>query len=113
MTGSFGVSHSVWSADRRSVIYVSETGSRVMRYDVVDGRQLPDIPREGAPPPQMHFDLAAMPDARLLITMGNRLDLISEAGESIRTYPLEGFGWSLIGLSPDKRFRLHRQLVQR
>jgi len=104
MVGSFGVSHSVWSVDRRSLIYVSETGSRVMRYDVVDGRQLPDIPRETVPPPHMHFDLVAMTSGRLLISMGNRLDLITEDGDELRTFALDGFGWSLVGVSPGEEF---------
>ncbi|MFW2405330.1 MAG: hypothetical protein ACN4GT_11240 [Gammaproteobacteria bacterium] len=104
MTGSFAVSHSAWSEDRESLIYVSETGSRVMRYDIVNRRQLPDIPREQAPPPQMHFALASVSGARLLITMGNRVELIAESGNELRTYPLEGFGWSLIALSPDEKF---------
>lgn len=104
VTGSFAVSHSAWSSDRKSVIYVSETGNRVMRYDVADGRQLPDIPLTTDRQPQMYFALTSMSDERLLISMANRLELISESGDELRTYPLEGFGWSVVALSPDERF---------
>ena len=104
VTGSFAVNHSVLSADRRSLIYVSETGPRLMRYDFIAKQQLADIPRNTELQPQMHFALASLSGGRLLISMGNRLDLISEAGEELRVYPLEGFGWSVLSLSPDERF---------
>ncbi len=104
VTGSFAVSHSVLSADGNSLIYVSETGPRLMRYDLANGRQLPDIPRNTDLQPQMHFALAALSSARLLISMGNRLDLINEAGDELRIYPLQGFGWSVIGISPNEDF---------
>ncbi|MBT8441033.1 MAG: hypothetical protein KJO76_01510 [Gammaproteobacteria bacterium] len=104
VTGSFAVSHSAWSSDRKSVIYVSETGNRLMRYDVTDGRQLPDIPLTTDRQPQMLFALTSMSDERLLISMANRLELISESGDELRTYALEGFGWSVVALSHDERF---------
>ncbi len=104
VTGSFAVSHSVLSADRKSLIYVSETGPRLMRYDLENARQLPDIPRNTDLQPQMHFALATLSGARLLISMGNRLDLITEKGDELRIYPLPGFGWSVIGISPNEDF---------
>lgn len=104
MSGSMGITHSVMSADGDSVIYVSETGSRLMRYDVEAGRQLQDIRSYPDGERQMYFDLAALSGARLLICMGNRLDLLSESGDELHTYPLEGFGWSIVALSPDERY---------
>ncbi|MFW2403823.1 MAG: hypothetical protein ACN4GT_03580, partial [Gammaproteobacteria bacterium] len=91
MSGSMGITHSVMSADGGSLIYVSETGSRLMRYDVVDDRQLPDVRSHAADERQMYFDLTSMSGERILISMGNRLDLLSESGEELRSYPLEGF----------------------
>jgi len=104
MSGSMAVTHSVLSADGGSLIYVSETGSRLMRYDLTHDRQLPDIRSYAADERQMYFDLATMSDKRLLISMGNRLDLLSESGTELRSYPLEGFGWSTLALAPDEAF---------
>jgi sugar lactone lactonase YvrE len=104
MSGSMAITHSVLSADGCSLIYVSETGSRLMRYDLVADRQLPDIRSYAAGEREMYFDLAAISGERLLICMGNRLDLLTEDGEGLRSYPLEGFGWSTLALSPDEAF---------
>jgi hypothetical protein len=105
MTGSFGISHSVISADGQSVIYVSETGSRLMRYDIVNGRQLPDVrthPQGQAP--TMYFDLDALAGGELLISLGDRLERVAEDGELLRVYPLEGFGWSMVAASVDDAY---------
>ncbi|MBT8441609.1 MAG: hypothetical protein KJO76_04405 [Gammaproteobacteria bacterium] len=104
MSGSMAITHSVMSADGDSVIYVSETGSRLMRYDLVNDRQLPDLRSYADAERQMYFDLASVSSGRLLICMGNRLDLLSESGVELRSYPLEGFGWSVISTSPDERY---------
>lgn len=102
MTGGFGISHSVMSADGDSLIYVSETGSRLMRYDLANRAQLPDVRTHPAGEVNMYFALASMSGGRLLISMGNRLDLVSEGGEDLRTYPLDSFGWAVVALSPDE-----------
>lgn len=104
MSGSMAITHSVMSADGNSIIYVSETGSRLMRYDLAAGRQLPDISSHPDGESQMYFDLASVTGERLLICMGNRLDLLTESGDELRTYPLEGFGWSVISMSLDERY---------
>jgi len=105
MTGSFGVSHSVISADANSVIYVSETGSRLMRYDLVNEQQLPDVRTHPAGgPPTMYFDLDALAGGELLVSMGDRLERVSEDGELLRVYPLEGFGWSMVAASVDDAY---------
>lgn len=102
MTGSFAISHSVLSADRSSLIYVSETGPRLMRYDLVNRRQAPDVRIHPDGQVNMYFALTALSGGRLLISMGNRLDLVSEAGEDLRVYPLESFGWAVVAASPDE-----------
>lgn len=104
MSGSMAVTHSVLSCDAKSIIYVSETGPRLMRYDIANDHQLADIRCYPAGREHMFFDLAAVSNARLLICMGNRLELITEDGQELRTYPLEDIGWSIIGLAPDERF---------
>lgn len=104
MTGSMAITHSVLSNDQNCLIYVSETGSRLMRYDIANARQLPDIRSYPDGQGKMFFDLTAISDERLLICMGDRLELISERGDELRNYPLEGFGWSVVAVDRGEQF---------
>jgi hypothetical protein len=103
-TGSFAVTHSFLTTDGERLIYVSETGSRVMCFDLVQHRQLPDLRNHPGGFEHMFFDLAAMSGERVLISMGNRLELMTETGDGLRDYPLEGFGWSVLAPSTDECF---------
>jgi len=97
MTGSMAVTHSVLSPDQTRLYYVSETGTRLMQFDLANGRQLPDL-RRGADGDRtmMHFDLSLTPDGTLMVCMGNRVEALTQDGALLRTYTLPGFGWSLI-----------------
>lgn len=97
MSGSMGVTHSVLSPDQTKIFYVSETGPRLMQYDLVDHRQLQDLRRgnEGDRT-MMHFDLSLTPDGTLMVCMGNRVDAMTMDGVWLRAYRLPGFGWSII-----------------
>ena len=97
MSGSMAVTHSVLSPDQTRLFYVSETGTRLMQFDLVNGRQLPDL-RRGADGDRtmMHFDLSLTPDGTLMVCMGNRVDAMTQDGVLLRTYTLPGFGWSII-----------------
>jgi len=97
MSGSMGVTHSVMSADQSRLFYVSETGPRLMQFDLVNGRQLPDV-RRGRDDDRtmMHFDLSLTPDGTLMLCMGNRVEAMTQDGVLLRSYPLPGFGWSII-----------------
>jgi sugar lactone lactonase YvrE len=97
LSGSMGVTHSVLSPDQKSIFYVSETGPRLMHFDLIDHRQLADLRRgtEGDRT-MMHFDLSLTPDGTLMVCMGNRVDALSQDGVWLRTFRLPGFGWSII-----------------
>lgn len=97
MRGSMGVTHSVLSPDQSRLFYVSETGPRLMQFDLVSGCQLPDL-RSGTEGDRtmMHFDLSMTPDGVLMVCMGNRIDALTQDGVWLRSYPLPGFGWSII-----------------
>lgn len=97
MSGSMGVTHSVLPPDQSRLFYVSETGPRLMQFDLQKGRQLPDL-RTAAEGDRtmMHFDLSLAPDGTLLVAMGNRVDALSQDGVWLRNYRLPGFGWALI-----------------
>lgn len=97
MSGSMGITHSVLSADQSRLFYVSETGPRLMQFDLAQGRQLPDL-RSGTEGDRamMHFDLSMTPDGVLMVCMGNRIDALTQDGVWLRSYPLPDFGWSII-----------------
>ncbi len=97
MSGSMGVTHSVLSPDQKRLFYVSETGPRLMQFDLENGGQLTDLRRgtEGDRT-MMHFDLSITPDGTLMVCMGNRVDALTIDGVWLRTWRLPGFGWSII-----------------
>lgn len=100
MSGSMGVTHSVLSPDQSRLFYVSETGPRLMQFDLRRGRQLTDL-RTAADGDRtmMHFDLSLTPDGLLMVAMGNRVDAMTQDGVWLRNYRLPGFGWALIEAS--------------
>lgn len=100
MSGSMAVTHATLSADGRSLIYVSETGPRLMHYDLVNARQLPDLQSFPDGQGQMYFDLTGLGDGRVLVSRGSRLDILNEKGEELGQIPLEGFGWSVVAAVP-------------
>jgi sugar lactone lactonase YvrE len=104
ITGSMGVTHSTLSSDQSRLFYVSETGPRLMQFDLENGRQLPDL-RAGHDDDRTmrHFDLALAPDGTLIACMGNRVDVLTTDGVWLRTLRLPGFGWALVGARADGR----------
>ncbi len=104
MSGSMAVTHSVMSSDNKRIIYVSETGPRLMQYDIIADRQLPDLRRYAENQGEKHFDLVLAPDRTLLVCMGNRVDALSEDGDERRSYPLPGVGWSIIASALEARY---------
>jgi outer membrane protein assembly factor BamB len=107
--GSFGflacTSTVLTDGDRR-MIYVSETGNRVMQYDLPNDRQLPDLRKfEGDPRVPMVLVMNANPTGPLFVSTANGfITLDRDSGEVLRHYPLPGMGWAAINPSPDGRF---------
>ena len=96
MGGFLGVTMSALSADGTTLYYVSETGPRLMRYDLENDRQLPDLFSFAPEDRQMFFGLTFDGEGRLLVARGDRVERITTEGEVENTYPLEGFGWALV-----------------
>ncbi len=105
MTGFLGVTTASLSPDEKTIMYSSETGTRLMRYDLENDKQLEDFvtfaPREG-------MVLIAMyrPDGSvLMIKAVSReefvLEHLSAEGESLRVYELPGPGWATMVPSLD------------
>ena len=107
MGGFLGVTMSAVSPDGRTLVYCSETGPRLMRYDLVEDRQLPDLQSFTPPyppgPPPMFFGMAFASDGTLYVLRGASLHVVDEAGQTTRQIPLEGFGWATLELCGDGR----------
>ena len=104
MGGFLGVTMSALSPDESTLYYVSETGPRLMRYDLKNDRQLPDLVSYPEGQREMFFGVAFARDGSLLVSRGARIDALDPAdGKVRRSYPLEGFGWATIAPSGDGR----------
>ncbi|MFM7625804.1 MAG: hypothetical protein ACKO7G_04920 [Gammaproteobacteria bacterium] len=105
MGGFLGVTMSALSPDQRTLVYCSETGPRLMRYDLEHDQQLPDLQSFTPPfppgPPPMFFAMDHASDGALWVLRGASLHLVDAAGQSLRQLPLEGFGWALVDCTAD------------
>ncbi|MBM4192177.1 MAG: hypothetical protein FJ196_03855 [Gammaproteobacteria bacterium] len=103
MGGFLGVTMSTLSPDQRTLVYTSETGTRLMRYDLVNDRQLPDlqavIPPFPPGPPPMFFGMVCAADGIVYALRSGSIHLVDASGTTTHQIPLEGFGWALIELA--------------
>jgi hypothetical protein len=86
------------------MIYVSETGNRVMQYDLVNDKALPDLRVfDQDPTVRMVLVMNALADGRLLISYGaGFMTMDPKSGAVLRTYPLEGRpGWAAVNAGSD------------
>jgi len=99
-----GVTHSSLHPNEQWVTYATETGKRIMRYDVVKDRQKSDLVTYPAGDPMDRIWAIAvkhLPDGRLLVTRGDFMELLDEEGRVLQTYPLESYGWTDIEICGD------------
>lgn len=105
--GRFGfhcVTHMSLSPDGRTLFYVSEGGRRLMRYDLLELRQLPDLLRLAPDDPRGTYGPAVLPDGRVLMATGAGAVLIAADGRIEAEYPAEpARGWSRLTLALDAR----------
>ena len=104
-TGFHGVTHCALHPDGRTLAYMTDLGMRVMRYDLRDDRQLPDL---------VHFaggeeyvrkwttGVAYRSDGSLLLLRGSFIDFLDAQGECQRRIELDDYGYAMITLSPDE-----------
>lgn len=108
--GFFGITCSALAADGKTLIYVSELGGRLMRYDLEAERQLPDLLEFDPDSGDMTMGVDITPDGTLLLVTANvgkdlfALQLLSDAGDLVRSFPLEGRGWSNVASSIEGKF---------
>jgi hypothetical protein len=104
VVGIHGVTSTVLTDDGTRMIYISETGNRVMQYDLAGNRQLPDLADfgkvEGAPP--MVLVLAQMPGGDLVIGTGRSLVLLDQNnGAIMKEITFDSPGWAAVAPSID------------
>ena len=94
MAGIHGVSSIVLEDDGQRMIYISETGNRVMQYDLAADRQLPDLALlEG----NMALIMTQMPDRTLVIATGASLLLMDpDDGRILKTVAIGSSGWAAV-----------------
>ncbi len=98
--GFHGVTSLALSADGKIVTYISETGQRVMRYDIENGRQLDDaFVLQGE---TVLASLTETADGRLLISTVYGAALYSPEGVVLREFDLPNErGWAAVCVSAD------------
>jgi hypothetical protein len=101
--GFMGVTMSALSPDETTLVYCSETGTRLMRYDVESARQLPDLQTLPEGEREMFFAMDYGPQGRLYVSRGTRVDLVSPKGRTMCCYPLDGHGWATLKVAADGR----------
>jgi len=105
MMGFLGVTTASLSADGKTMLYSSETGPRVMQYDLEADDQLPDFqtfePRAGMVLVQTYRP----DDTVLMIKAVTREDFVLQHltadAEEIQTWELPSAGWAMIAPSND------------
>jgi hypothetical protein len=106
MTGFHGVTHCTLHPDGDVIAYITDLGMRVLRYDVVNDRQLPDLvtfPGGEEYVRRWTTGVAYLGDGTLLLLRGSFIDLIDGDGGTIRTITLDEYGYAMITISGDEQ----------
>ena len=103
VVGIHGVTSTVLTDNDTRMVYISETGNRVMQYDLANDRQLPDLRVfDDSDTVFMVLTLMPMLDGSLLISTGNGLVILhKDSGETLRFYDLGTPGWAASGPTVD------------
>lgn len=95
MGGFQGLTASALAADGKTLFYTSESGPKIMRWDVTARRSLPDLVDASTTPGRFFFDVSFDAAGRLLVVTGLGVDALdATTGAVLRRYPLGSFGWA-------------------
>lgn len=111
LSGFKGLTHLALHPSERYITYTTETGKRLMRYDLVNRRQMPDLARvEGGNLYDRNWFIAVAytQDDRLLVSRGDRVEAYAEDGTLVRAYDLTqfGYGFAQVAVCHDQRHAL-------
>ncbi len=108
-TGFKGVTHSTLHPGEEFITYNTETGKRIMRYDVMNDRQMPDLvtyPGQDLMDGVFAIAVKYLPDGRLVVTRGTTYEILDERGRVLEEHDLVDFGWTDIVVCRDGRHLL-------
>lgn len=97
MGGFQGLTASTIAADDRTLIYTSESGPRIMRWDLLNRVPLTDLVGGAEAVGKMFFDVQFDEAGRLLVATGRGIEALDDAGRLMRSYPFGSFGWASLG----------------
>ena len=104
--GFLGVTSCTLHPSEKYITYTTETSKRIMRFDIVNNKQMDDLVQLPQDQPEFVFCLDYCADGMLLVTRGPKVEVIDEDGKVVRTYPLEGRGWATVKESQDQKHML-------
>lgn len=103
VAGIHGSTSTVLTDNDTRMIYISETGNRVMQYDLANDKQLPDL-KVFDEDENVFMVLTMMPmvDGSLLISTGNGMVTLDQhTGDVIRYYDMDSAGWAACAPTAD------------
>jgi len=110
--GFKGVTHSTMHPSGDFITYTTETGRRLMRYDIKADTQMEDLDNYPDADPHDREDkrwflsVAYLDDGRLLCTTAEGLRIYDEAGRTLKDIELPGYGWAQVCPDVDPRYAL-------
>lgn len=111
-TGFKGITHTTMHPSKEFITYTTETGRRLMRYDIVNDRQMEDLDGYPEADPNDREDKRwfiaphYMDDGRLLCTASDGLRVYDANGSLAQTVDLPGYGWAQCCQDANDRFAL-------
>ena len=111
-TGFKGVTHSSMHPSGEFITYTTETSRRLMRYDIVNDKQMEDLDSYPEADPNDRDDKRwfiapyYMNDGRLLCTAADGLREYDADGKLTQTIELPGYGWAQCCPDVDDRYAL-------
>lgn len=103
VAGIHGATSTVLTDNDTRMIYISETGNRVMQYDLANNKQLPDL-KVFDEHEDIFMVLTMMPmvDGSLLISTGNGMVTLDQhTGDIIKYYDMDSGGWAACAPTAD------------
>jgi hypothetical protein len=105
LTGFHGVTHSCMHPSGEFITYMTDLGMRVLRFDVTRNEQMPDLvtyPGGEEYTRKWTTGVDYLQDGTLLLLRGSFIDFIDEQGTSLKTIPLDEYGYAMITISSDQ-----------
>lgn len=107
-----GVTHVTIHPSGEFITYTTETGRRLMRYDIQHDEQMEDLDGYPDADPANREDRrwfiapTYLADGRLICTVADGLQIYSATGELKQRLPLPGYGWAQVIPDVDERYVL-------